>query len=112
MDFAQITKTLDDFYKLISVNDTLILVSLMFLGIILKQMPYIKNDLIPLILWVVGEAASVYLIRPPAVGLLKGLCYSGIAILFYEMLLKYVYAWVATKFGPVAPPDNSQPPAK
>lgn len=96
------------FYAALADTNNLIILALVGLGIMLKRMDYIKNDIIPLILLVVGVLASGFLIKPVAVGVLKGIIYAAIAMMTYEVIVKYIIAWAEKKFGV----NIEQPPEK
>jgi len=105
-DLAQFLQQLQ---KMLSVPDFLIPLSLFMLGVILKYTNKVNNDWIPLILTGLGVPASILLLPPAASGFLKGLCYSGVAVLAYEIGLKYVVIKLESVFSKWANDGNAQP---
>ena len=99
MDWDSFTQIVDQLYKFIAVTDNLIIVALICLGIILKNIEKFPNAHIPDVIFGVGLLASGYLIKPIAVGILKGVVYSAIAMLIYEVILKRIIKYLQSKTG-------------
>jgi len=87
------------FYSFIADPNNLVILALVALGIMLKRMDFIRNDLIPLILLIVGVFFTVWLVKPVAVAMLRGVIYAAIAQQTYEVIVKYVITWIEKKFG-------------
>lgn len=96
-DPSNIAGLLTWLYNFIADQNNLIIVALISLGFILKCTKRLHDDLIPLILLIVGIAAGyVYLTSP-----LKGVIYTAVSIILYRIVLK---KWI-DKF--IATQDNS-----
>lgn len=90
MDIESITKFLAQLYELMANTNTLIVLALIGLGIICKFTKAIPDTVIPWVLLPVGVVAGLVLIKPAAVGTLHGIVFTALAVLVYELVLKFI----------------------
>lgn len=68
----------------------LILLALIVFGIVLRKLESINNRFIPAILLCAGMISGAFLVPPLTTGVFKGAIFAGLAVFFYELILKNI----------------------